>query len=241
MLLKPLQAIIAASVVLNASGASAQPLASTASTAADVPSAAAKTSPVGSGFASMDLDARSFGPSAPAPIRRAESRPVSASDVAAMSRPALSGPLSEPDIDIARLVSEASAGSVNGVRKLLDAGVNPSGINSAGHSALAEAVRNDQAKVVRLLLDRGANPNLITRSGHTPLTLAITRDRTDLIDLLVRAGASPNQPDASGMTALEQARHLNRQQAIEKLVQASQTDQGLIRRAVVASPPASTR
>jgi ankyrin repeat protein len=67
--------------------------------------------------------------------------------------------------------------------------VNPSGINSAGHSALAEAVRNDQAKVVRLLLDRGANPDLITRSGHTPLTLAITRDRTDLIDLLLRAGA----------------------------------------------------
>jgi hypothetical protein len=241
MLLKPRQAIIAAFLVFDVCRVSAQPLEPAATAATDSLSAAAKTSLVGTGLASMDLDARSFGPAAPASMRHAESRPASGADLAALSRPALSGPLSEPEVNIARLVSEAAAGSVNGVRKLLDAGVNPSGINSAGHSALAEAVRNDQAKVVRLLLERGANPNLITRSGHTPLTLAITRDRSDLIDLLLRAGASPNQPDATGMTPLERAISLNRQQSVEKLVQASQTDPGLIRRPVAPSPPASTR
>ena len=230
MLLKPHQAIIATLLALNASVASAQQSPHAGTAATDASSAMARARAAGTGLETIDLDARAFGPTVPEPTRRAELRPASASDLASLSRPALSGPLSEPEIGIARLVSEASAGSVNGVRKLLDAGVNPSGINNAGHSALAEAVRNDQARVVRLLLERGANPNLITRSGHTPLTLAITRDRNDLIDLLLRAGASPQQPDATGLTPLERASSLNRQRAVEQLLRASQPGPELIRR-----------
>jgi ankyrin repeat protein len=81
-------------------------------------------------------------------------------------------------------------GSVDGVRQLLDAGVDPdvSG-DSSGITPVMAAAKKGQIDVMRLLIDRGANVN--TRASHNRYALRMAESNRDqaMIELLVQNGA----------------------------------------------------
>jgi ankyrin repeat protein len=99
------------------------------------------------------------------------------------------------------LVNLAGKGDVNGVRSLLDQGVNVNAKDSAlGCTALVYAAQWDKPDVVRLLLARGADINMIG-NGYTPLTMAAFLGRTDIVRILIDKGADVNKADESGKIA----------------------------------------
>ena len=96
------------------------------------------------------------------------------------------------------LVKLAGKGDVDGVRSLLDQGVNVNAKDSAlGCTALVYAAQWDKPDVVRLLLARGADINMIG-DGYTPLTMAASLGKTDIVRILIDKGADVNKADESG-------------------------------------------
>ncbi len=97
-----------------------------------------------------------------------------------------------------KLVKLAGKGDVDGVRSLLDQGVNVNAKDSAlGCTALVYAAQWDRPDVVQLLLARGADTNLIG-DGYTPLTMAASLGKTDIVRILIDKGADVNKTDESG-------------------------------------------
>jgi len=106
----------------------------------------------------------------------------------------------------------ARVGNVDGVRRLLDLGVNPGATVSTpngywdtalGSTALHVAAWLARHDVVRLLLERGAPVDPRDARGRTPLALAVKatvdsywqrRRAPDSVDALLRAGAKPDAP-----------------------------------------------
>jgi hypothetical protein len=83
---------------------------------------------------------------------------------------------------------------------LLDHGANSNAKDTAGNSALSQAVQNDFHTSVRLLLEHGANPHL-QGSGDLLLSEADLENR----QLLLKYGADINATTETGRTALMQA------------------------------------
>ncbi len=99
------------------------------------------------------------------------------------------------------LVNLAAKGDVDGVRSLLDQGVNVNAKDSAvGCTALVYAAQWDKPDVVQLLLSRGADINMLG-NGYTPLTMAASLGRTDIVRILIDKGADVNKTDESGKIA----------------------------------------
>ncbi len=97
-----------------------------------------------------------------------------------------------------KLVKLAGKGDVDGVRSLLDQGVNVNAKDSAlGCTALVYAAQWDRPDVVQLLLARGADINMIG-DGYTPLTMAASLGKTDIVRILIDKGADVNKADESG-------------------------------------------
>jgi ankyrin repeat protein len=86
------------------------------------------------------------------------------------------------------LAAPVSAGSVDGVRLLLDAGVDPrryADDDGEPTSAVYAAVHAGcPAELIALLTEHGADPREPGPDGHTPAWLATVRGRTDLAALL---------------------------------------------------------
>ncbi len=96
------------------------------------------------------------------------------------------------------LVNLAGKGDVDGVRSLLDQGVNVNAKDSAlGCTALVYAAQWDKPDVVLLLLARGADINMIG-DGYTPLTMAAFMGKTDIVRILIDKGADVNKTDENG-------------------------------------------
>ena len=135
--------------------------------------------------------------------------------IASMSsrEPALLAELRSLGADV--LAPFARVGNVEGVRRLLDLGVDPAATVSVangywdtalGSTALHVAAWLARHDVVRLLLDRGAPVDPRDARGRTPLALAVkaavdsywTRRRApDSVAALLRAGANPNAPSVT--------------------------------------------
>jgi len=79
-----------------------------------------------------------------------------------------------------------------GLRLLLEHGVNPSRVEPWGVSALHQAVRRDNSmKMIELLLDHGADPSLEdTRDGRSATAMAARRGRRAVLELFQQRGAS---------------------------------------------------
>ena len=75
------------------------------------------------------------------------------------------------------------------VRKLIQWGVAPDGLNSRRETALWCAVNQNALECVRILLAVQANPNQANAQGITPLILAVYRGRLDLVQTLLDYGA----------------------------------------------------
>ena len=111
------------------------------------------------------------------------------------------------------IVAPICSNDIEGVRLLLDAGVNPSqplpadlfDDQYAGQppvGAVAEAIESQcDSELVALLLDRGADPDQAGRDGCSPYRLALRRGRPDLANLLVRHGCQDDATDDDRLLA----------------------------------------
>jgi ankyrin repeat protein len=114
-----------------------------------------------------------------------------------------------------KLVDLAGSGDVDGVRALLDQGVDVNAKDSkAGCTALHEAIQlyplSEQAfmNMVRLLLDRGANINASDCLGYSPLTLAAIEGLPEIMRILIDRGGDVNKKDDNGKTPLMYANEM---------------------------------
>ncbi|MEA2328755.1 MAG: uncharacterized protein QOE68_3714 [Thermoanaerobaculia bacterium] len=98
----------------------------------------------------------------------------------------------------------ASGGDLAGMKRMLDAGLDPNAHDSAGYTPLIAAARAGNVEVIRLLTSRGANPNLSDTAVNswTPLLHAVHKSQPGAIAALLDAGANPNEADPHGTTSL---------------------------------------
>lgn len=110
--------------------------------------------------------------------------------------------------------------SLNLVRILLDAGVNPGVIIGAGLSPLVYAVDQNKFEVVKLLLERGAPINEADGFGDTALSTAVKKGYHDIIALLIENGADVDLAKEFDGTPLIIAANSNDIQSVQMLIEA---------------------
>ena len=116
-------------------------------------------------------------------------------DNAALKVLVASGKLSEKSL-ATMLIRKTDWHDYDGVRLLLDSGVDPNRMTRWGKTALHSAIlRDNELKIVELLLDHGADPTLVTTHpdhsgrpvpGRSAMAMAARRGRGDLLDLFER-------------------------------------------------------
>jgi hypothetical protein len=111
----------------------------------------------------------------------------------------------------------AGAGSVEGIRNLVFAGVNVNVTCKNGLTPLHWAVIEGEGEVARFLISVGANVNARTRYGKTPLHFAAIDGDIRIARLLVSAGASVNVTERKGVTPLGFAIGLRNTEMIQYL------------------------
>jgi ankyrin repeat protein len=81
-----------------------------------------------------------------------------------------------------------------GIRMLLESGVNPNVMTNFGDNALHHAIRRDNSlEIIQLLLDHGADPSLkTTRENISAAAMAAHKGRGDMLRLLERRGIALN-------------------------------------------------
>lgn len=113
---------------------------------------------------------------------------------------------------------------VDGIRMLLEHGVDPNRMTHWGKTALHNAALSDNGiEIIELLLDHGANPLLVSQRAErsnqiVPLTVvqvAARRGRGDILDLFEKRGISIS---ASGVDALLVACAMDDKSAIDERV-----------------------
>ncbi|XVE88283.1 hypothetical protein DITRI_Ditri19aG0057200 [Diplodiscus trichospermus] len=95
------------------------------------------------------------------------------------------------EMDGFRLMYLANEGDLDGIRELLDSGINVNFGDIDDRTALHIAACQGQTDVVSLLLQRDANVESKDRWGSTPLADAIHYKKHDVIKLLEKHGAKP--------------------------------------------------
>ncbi|KDP42670.1 hypothetical protein JCGZ_00174 [Jatropha curcas] len=90
-----------------------------------------------------------------------------------------------------RLMYLANERDIEGIKELLDSGINVNFEDIDGRTALHVAACQGFSDVVQLLLDRGAAVDTEDRWGSTPLADAIYYKNHDVIKLLEKHGAKP--------------------------------------------------
>ncbi|KAF5752791.1 Dual specificity protein kinase splA [Tripterygium wilfordii] len=99
------------------------------------------------------------------------------------------GDQEQEEVDGLRLMYLANEGDVEGIRELLDSGINANFRDMDGRTALHVAACQGLTDVVALLIDRGALVDPKDRWGSTPLSDAIHYEKNDVIKLLEKHGA----------------------------------------------------
>jgi ankyrin repeat protein len=118
-----------------------------------------------------------------------------------------------------RLIREAEAGNLRGVKQLLAEGADPDAIESHGVTALMAASLWSWPAVAKCLVDRGAN--IESREpffGCTALTFACLSGTSEVLKLLLERGASVNAGDRIGRTPLMAASSVGNIEAVRLLL-----------------------
>ena len=102
------------------------------------------------------------------------------------------------------------AGDLDGVTRMLAAGVDVNARDNRGRTALMYAVDKGYVLLVEPLLKAQADPNIRAPDGATALFIAAARGHTAIIPLLMKAGADPTIKGPKGRTATEAAQILYR-------------------------------
>mgnify|MGYP001658153620 CR=1 FL=1 len=85
-----------------------------------------------------------------------------------------------------------SVNSIDAVRVLLQAGMDPNSKKDGIYTPLCSAIRDDRPDILTLLLSHGADPNLM--ASEYPAWKCITHNRVHFLPDLVAAGADLHQP-----------------------------------------------
>lgn len=102
--------------------------------------------------------------------------------------------------DILAWLSES--GDVESVRMVVEAGVDPNGIDKRGNTPLLMAASGGNAEMVKALLELNADPNQPDRDGWTPLMLSIHLEHVEAVNTLIVGGAEVDRGGPHGRTAL---------------------------------------
>ncbi|XP_034267152.1 cyclin-dependent kinase inhibitor 2A-like [Pantherophis guttatus] len=104
-----------------------------------------------------------------------------------------------------RLSRAAAEGNVAELRRLLDGGSDPNGLNVYGRSAI-QVMKLGNPKVAELLLERKANPNVPDPStGSLPVHDAAREGFLDTLQVLISGGARLDLPNYYGRLPLDEA------------------------------------
>jgi ankyrin repeat protein len=116
------------------------------------------------------------------------------------------------------LLRKADWHDLEGMRLLLEHGVDPNRMTPWSHSALHQAVKRDNSmQMIELLVEHGANPSLPnTHDGRSATAMAAHRGRRAALLLFQRQGASP----LARVDALIAACALNDRQTMHSLISA---------------------
>ena len=119
----------------------------------------------------------------------------------------------------APVADAASRGDVEGVRGLLQRGIDVQTAQADGMTALHWAAMRSDLELAETLLYAGANLEATTRIGqHTPLHVASRSGQPGVLRALLEAGADPHALTASGATALHLAAGAGSAEAVAALV-----------------------
>ncbi len=118
------------------------------------------------------------------------------------------------------LMYAALYGTVDSVRKLLDAGADPNLGNYVGATPLMWSV--DDVQKVRLLLDRGANPDVISDERRSALQVALGFDDDATVQLLLSRGAKLPSGESSLANAARNEGLLRRRNETRRFRQGAQ-------------------
>lgn len=108
----------------------------------------------------------------------------------------------QPQIDEAFFTS-SRYGDVNSVLKYIKQGIDVSGRDSKGNTAIIIASGRGQVEVMKILLDHGANQDDCTNvglfQGKSALSWAASQGRSNAVALLLNSGANPHIPASKGV------------------------------------------
>ena len=110
------------------------------------------------------------------------------------------------------------AGDAERARLLIADGVDVSGRDGEGTTALHWAALNDDVETAKLLIAAGARVAAANRFDATPLALAAENGSTAFLELLLDAGADPDAATPEGETALMTVARSGRADAVRLLL-----------------------
>ncbi len=137
-----------------------------------------------------------------------------------------------------------ASGNPGLLRLLLDSGLDPDLVDSAGVPLLAHAVQGPDQGLVRLLLEQGARGDARLADGTYVLSQAAATGDVELAELLLEHGADVNAADTDGGTALARAVEGRHAEVVGLLLQRGATPRGvasLLHRAAEQGDLASVR
>lgn len=112
----------------------------------------------------------------------------------------------------------ASAGDLEAMKRLFEAGADPNAVDLDGVTPLHRAARNNQLDVQRLLLEHYADATLRTNPGWDAVHLAVWNEHPESLKLLLSFGAIANQATPEGLTPLHMAARRNSAVMVETLL-----------------------
>ena len=115
-------------------------------------------------------------------------------------------PVTAQAAQAAALHRAVKAGNLDGLARVLAAGVDVNTRDSRGWTALMYAVDKGYLLLVEPLLAAQADPNVRRPDGSTALFIAAVRGQSEIIAMLMKAGADPTIKGMKAKTATEVAR-----------------------------------
>lgn len=103
------------------------------------------------------------------------------------------------------LMTSVEAGDLEGVKKMLQEGMDINLLDSSEDTLLMRASKNGDEKMASLLLQAGSDVNFQNKQGQTALMRAVQFEKIEMIKYLILKGARLDLKDNNGQTALNMA------------------------------------
>ncbi len=100
------------------------------------------------------------------------------------------------------LRDDAKEGNLDGVKKIIEIGVDVNITNGKSSTALMYAAANGCTKIIEYLLDKGAEIGIKDEKEYSALLLACLYGQEEATRLLIERGADVNSRDGDGKTPL---------------------------------------